>query len=120
MVLRTIECKECNQSFKYEYDVNELRGGRKKYCDKCKKIRTLIVNREAKRVHVYRTSPINEKVTKQVVIDDAIKLVLDLNKYSNVTEKSTEIYNKILGVLPDNYVTRDALRRQYRDVLLKK
>jgi len=120
VVLRTIECKECNQSFKYEFDINELRGSRKKYCDKCKNIRKQIVNRESKRVRVYRTSSVNEKITKQVVIDDAIKLILDLNKYSNVTEKSTETYNKILGVLPDNYVTRDALRRQYRDVLLKK
>ena len=120
MVLRTIKCKECNQSFKYEHDINELRGGRKKYCDKCKNIRALIVNREAKRVHVYRTPSVDKKITKQVVIGDAIKLILDLNKYSNITEKSSESYNKILGILPDKYVTRDALRRQYRDMLLKK
>lgn len=117
-MLRTIKCKECNNEFKYKFDINELRGGRKKYCDKCKNIRKQIAKREAKRVHVNRT-PIIKKITKQVVISDAIKLVLDLNKYSNITERSTETYDKILDILPDKYITRDALRRQYREVLLK-
>jgi len=121
-MLRTIECKDCTKKFKYEFDINELRGGRKKYCDDCAHIRKLISVRESQREYVNRKSKIkvsNEPITKRVVVRDAIKLVLDLNKYSNITEKSTETYNKILEILPDKYVTRDALRRQYREVVLK-
>ena len=126
VLIRNIQCKSCNIEFKYKYTLDHNKGGfrgitTKKYCDECVKIRKQINKRESQRIYIERAFKKidNPSITKKIVIHNAIKFILDLNKYMKTNNTSSDIYDKVINILPDGYITRDALRRQYRELTVK-
>lgn len=130
---RTIRCKECHKEFSYEFKLNNTPGSAafglrgtytKKYCDVCKKVRKHIQNVESARAHVARMPKVvkvdkPEKITKKMVILNALKYVVELNKHLDTTHTSSQVYDQVIEILPDDYVSRDVLRRNYREAKLR-
>jgi len=133
MMQRTIRCKECHKDFSYEYKLNTTPGSAafglrgtytKKYCDVCAKVRKHIQNVESTRAFVARmpkTAKVDKPkiITKKDVIRNALKYVVELYKHLEFVHTSSHVYDKVIEILPDDYVSRDVLRRNYREAKLK-
>lgn len=130
---RTVRCKECHKEFSYEFKFNNTPGSAafglrgtytKKYCDVCAKVRKHIQSVESQRAHVARMPKVAKVdkptvITKKMVILNALKYVIELNKHLNTTHTSSQVYDRVIEILPDDYVSRDVLRRNYREAKLR-
>lgn len=117
-MIRNIECKECQKTFEYDVDIEELRGGRKRYCNDCKELRKFIQTRECKRKKYTITNTDNRqhKASKTSVIKYALKYISDLYITLGKELKSKELYDKVEEILPSNYAERSVIRRCYKEL----